>query len=493
MSPSSSSSDGDAFGGTVDTIARRGSRDFATAASDGTRLSGSDLYLVAVDEAFAATARDVRDGPLGARVSALSDGDDVERLSAGPERGREPLASAPIELSVRPSRGASSERAVPGSASPAGPEPRESPGVARSDGVPRWPSRESPPGSEDVLNCIDDLFCVIDREGRLQRWNESVRSVTDYSDREIEAMGPLGLIAERDRERVADSVNEAFETGSSRVEASVRTKGGERVPIEFVSSAIDTHRDETMVAGVGRAISERKRRQRRLEESNERLEQFAYAASHDLQEPLRMVSSYLRLIEERYGELLDEDGEEFLEFAVDGADRMREMIDGLLAYSRIESGGDRFEPVELDDVVADVRDSLQVMCDEHRAEVTVDSLPRVEGDRSQLRQLFQNLLDNAMGNGGDAPPRIHVSAERDGERWLLSVRDEGVGIDPADAERIFEAFQSLDGPDENGSGIGLALCKRIVERHGGDIRVDSALGEGATFSFTLPAAGDDGE
>jgi light-regulated signal transduction histidine kinase (bacteriophytochrome) len=206
-----------------------------------------------------------------------------------------------------------------------------------------------------------------------------------------------------------------------------------------------------------------------------------------------MVSSYLQLIEERYGDALDEDGQEFLEFAVDGADRMREMIDGLLAYSRIESEGDSFEPIELDAVVADVRDTLRMLSEEHRADITVDPLPRVEGDRRQLRQLFQNLLDNAMANSGDAPPRIHISAERDGDRWLVSVRDEGVGIDPADADRIFEVFQSLDGPDENGSGIGLALCKRIVERHGGSIWVDSRLGAGATFSFTLPVVGDDSE
>ncbi|WP_123622339.1 PAS domain S-box protein [Halorubrum sp. CSM-61] len=345
----------------------------------------------------------------------------------------------------------------------------------------------------DVLNTIDDLFYVIDREGNFRRWNESVRSVTGYTDEEIEEMGPLGLIVEEDRERLADNIGETFKTGNGRIEASVRTKSGDRIPVEFVASVIDTPDDEHMIAGIGRDISERKERQRQLEESNERLEQFAYAASHDLQEPLRMVSSYLQLIDERYADALDEDGQEFLEFAVDGADRMREMIDGLLAYSRIESKGDSFEPVELEAVVADVRDSLQMRSDECEAEITVDSLPRVEGDRGQLHQLFQNLLDNAMAYSGDAPPRIRVSAERDGERWVVSVSDEGVGIDPADADRVFEVFQSLDGPDGNGSGIGLALCKRIVERHGGDIWVDSRPGAGATFSFTLPPAGDDDE
>jgi PAS domain S-box-containing protein len=345
----------------------------------------------------------------------------------------------------------------------------------------------------DVLNSIDDLFYVVDREGHFQRWNETIPSITGYSDDEIEAMGPLGLVVEEDRERVVESIGETVKTGSGRVEASIRTKRGDRVPMEFVASAIESPSNEVMIAGIGRDITERKRRQQRLEESNERLEQFAYAASHDLQEPLRMVSSYLRLIEDRYGDAFDEDGQEFLEFAVDGADRMREMINGLLAYSRIESQGDSFEPVELDDVVDDVRETLRMMCDEHEAEITGDPLPRVKGDPGQLRQLFQNLLENAMTNSGDAPPRIHLTAEGNGDQWVISVRDEGVGIDPSDTERIFEVFQSLDGPGESGSGIGLALCKRIVERHGGDIWVDSSVGDGATFSFTLPAVGDDDE
>ncbi len=345
----------------------------------------------------------------------------------------------------------------------------------------------------DILDAIDDLFYVVDREGNYRRWNESLTTVTGYSDDEIEAMNSLEFIVEEDRERVAAGIEEIFETGDSRVEATVRTKTGEHVPIEFVASALTTPDGERVLAGIGRDITERKHRQQRLKASNERLEQFAYAASHDLQEPLRMVSSYLRLIDRRYSDTLDKDGQEFLEFAVDGADRMRDMIDGLLAYSRIESQGVSFEAVDLDDIFADARDNLSVMVSENDAEITVDALPRVEGDRGQLCQLFQNLLDNAMTYSGQSPPRIHVSAERDGSQWVISVRDEGIGIDPDDADRIFQVFQSLETSDSQGSGIGLALCKRIVERHGGDIWVDSSPGEGATFSFTLPAAGDDDE
>ncbi|RKD98206.1 MEDS domain-containing protein [Halopiger aswanensis] len=233
---------------------------------------------------------------------------------------------------------------------------------------------------------------------------------------------------------------------------------------------------------------ERTQRERALEESNERLEQFAYAASHDLQEPLRMVTSYLQLLENRYADAFDEDGREFLAYAVDGADRMREMIDGLLAYSRIETQGDPLEPVELDALVDDVRADLQIQIEETGTEIATDDLPRVEGDASQLRQVFQNLLENAIQYSGDTPPAIRVDATRRGREWVISVEDDGIGIDPADQDRVFTVFDRLHSREEyEGTGIGLALCQRIVERHGGDIWVDSEPGEGSTFSFTLPA------
>ncbi|WP_265110566.1 PAS domain S-box protein [Halosolutus halophilus] len=237
-------------------------------------------------------------------------------------------------------------------------------------------------------------------------------------------------------------------------------------------------------------VTERKEYQRQLEASNERLEQFAYAASHDLQEPLRMITSYLQLIERRYGDELDDDGEEFIEFAVDGAERMREMIDGLLEYSRIETRGDPFQTVDLDDVVEDVRTDLQLRIDEADAEITSESLPAVHGDGDQLRQVLQNLLSNAIEYSGDEPPQIEITAENDGSDWIVSVHDEGIGIDPDETDRIFEVFQRLHGHEDDGTGIGLALCRRIVERHGGEIWVDSEPGEGTTVSFTVPAARD---
>ncbi|MFC6717572.1 PAS domain-containing protein [Natrialbaceae archaeon GCM10025810] len=253
-----------------------------------------------------------------------------------------------------------------------------------------------------------------------------------------------------------------------------------------------TDADGDVFAGMVMAqdVTDRTRYQRQLEESNERLEQFAYAASHDLQEPLRMITSYLTLLERRYGDDLDGDGAEFLAFAVDGADRMRNMIDGLLEYSRVETTGKPLEPVDLGAIIDDVRTDLQLQIEEHDARIDVETpLPRVEGDASQLRQVFQNLLTNAITYSGDEPPRIEIEAERSGTTVVVSVDDEGIGIDPDSESRIFEVFQRLHTHAEHpGTGIGLSICQRIVERHGGEIRVDSEPGEGSTFSFSLPAA-----
>ena len=228
-----------------------------------------------------------------------------------------------------------------------------------------------------------------------------------------------------------------------------------------------------------------------LETSNERLEQFAYAASHDLQEPLRMVSSYLQLVETRYRDDLDEDGLEFIDFAVDGADRMRAMIDSLLDYSRVTTRGDPLELTDAGAVLEGVLDELRPQIEATSATVTVDELPTVTADADQLAQLFEHLLGNAMEYSGSEAPRVHVSAERTGDRWRFSVTDEGVGIDPEFHDRIFEVFEKVhagsEAPEIGSGGIGLALCKRIVERHGGDIWVESSPGDGATFSFTLSA------
>ncbi|WP_226040675.1 PAS domain S-box protein [Natrinema sp. DC36] len=299
-------------------------------------------------------------------------------------------------------------------------------------------------------------------------------------------------------EETSDTLEPALRAALEGEERTVELEYAGREWVLYTAPITDNRGD--VFAGVSMAhdITERKEYQRRLEEtidrleeSNRRLEQFAYAASHDLQEPLRMVSSYLQLIESRYADELDEDGEEFLAFAVDGADRMRDMIDGLLAYSRVETQGDPLEPVDFDSVLESVLADLQLQIEETDAEIETDTLPRVKGDASQLRQVLQNLLSNALEYSGDEPPQVSVDAERRGREWVISVHDEGIGIDPDDQERVFEVFQRLHSREKySGTGIGLALCQRIIERHGGEIWVDSESGAGATFSFVLPAADD---
>ena len=254
----------------------------------------------------------------------------------------------------------------------------------------------------------------------------------------------------------------------------------------------DVHFVQTIARILATTIERRERRERlrttvaQLERSNERLERFAYITSHDLQEPVRMISSYLQLLEMRYADELDEDAEEFIDFAVGGAERIRNMIHDLLTYSRIDSRGGEFELTDVNDVLDDVRRELHRRIEETDAEITADDLPTVSADADQLARLFEELIDNALTYRSEDPPRIHVGVEcRDGT-WRFSVSDEGVGIDPEYEDRIFEIFRRLHRDDEHeGTGAGLALCQRIVERHGGEIRVESEPGEGATFYFAL--------
>jgi signal transduction histidine kinase len=250
--------------------------------------------------------------------------------------------------------------------------------------------------------------------------------------------------------------------------------------IAFALYSIELEERRREAAKLKQAIKE-------LERSNIELEQFAYVASHDLQEPLRMVSSYVQLLARRYKGKLDADADDFIAYAVDGANRMQMLINDLLAYSRVSTRGGPFEPTECEAVLEQTLANLQVAITDSGAVVTHDTLPTIMADDFQLGQLFQNLIDNAIKFRSEKPPCVHISAERKGNEYVFSVRDNGIGIDPEYADRIFRIFQRLHNRGKYpGTGIGLAICKKIVERHGGRIWVDSQPGRGATFYFTMP-------
>jgi light-regulated signal transduction histidine kinase (bacteriophytochrome) len=272
-----------------------------------------------------------------------------------------------------------------------------------------------------------------------------------------------------------------------------RRKDGTELPVEISLSPLNVT-GETLVISIIRDISERReweealaRRSAELEQSNAELQQFAYVASHDLQEPLRMVVSFLELLKRRYVGKLDHEADEFIQFAVDGGLRMQQLIQDLLRYSRTGSRELAVELVDSGEVLDEAMVGLGPAIADSKARVMHGDLPHVQADRVQLGQLFQNLIANGIKFHGDAAPRVEVGAERAAGGWVFSVRDNGIGIPPDQMDRIFRVFQRLHSQSEYpGSGIGLAICKRIVERHGGRIWVDSMPGKGTTFFFTIP-------
>ncbi len=334
-----------------------------------------------------------------------------------------------------------------------------------------------------IENFPNGAVALVDRELRYRIAGGSPVVETVQTGRELEGK----RVAEALPGPVAEAVVPRYEAALKGESSRFEHQHDGRFSQFHIFPVRDEHGEVLYAMGMSQDITQRREYEHRLEESNKHLEQFAYAASHDLQEPLRMISTYLQMIETRYIHRLDDDAEEFFEYVIDGAQRMRAMIQSLLQYSRVAQGGPSLERTDANRVLEDVLNDLRLKIDETDAEVRVEELPVVKADPDQLGQVFRNLIANALTYRGDQRPRVSVSAERTPFRWVFTVEDEGVGVPEAYAEKIFEVFEQIPhGEEASGTGVGLAICQQIVERHGGRIWVDSEPGQGARFSFTMP-------
>lgn len=292
------------------------------------------------------------------------------------------------------------------------------------------------------------------------------------------------------QERLRDSIQKAATGEFVRYEVDVVGKDDAVITIDFsIKPVFDANDKVIQLIPEGRNITDMVLLREELERSNNELQNFAYIASHDLQEPLRMVTSFLNLLKDEYDGQLSDDADQYIDFAVDGAQRMKQLIQDLLSYSRISTQGDEFADVDIDNVLQNVLDNLAVTI--HESDVTIicnTSLPTIKGDKSQLTSLFQNLISNAIKfQQSDQQPIITIAVEEKGAYWQFEISDNGIGIDPKFYDRIFTIFQRLHNrTDYAGTGIGLAMCKKIVERHSGTIWLESKLGEGSKFYFLLP-------
>ncbi len=341
----------------------------------------------------------------------------------------------------------------------------------------------------------DYAIVMLDPDGLVVSWNSGAERIKGYQAEEIIGRSFACFYpAEKVQQGHPQKLLEIAKTKGQVEDEGWRVrKDGTRFWTDVVITALWKEGRLWGFSKVTRDITERKKAQQILERqhqelvrSNIELQQFAYIASHDLQEPLRMVTSYLQLLQLRYKEQLDQNANDFIGYAVDGATRMRTLINDLLVYSRVGTRGKPFALTDCDQVMQEAIANLKVTIADQEAIVTWDGLPKVIGDATQLTQLFQNLISNAIKFHRSEPPAVHIVAERQEQGWLFAVQDNGIGIEPQYAERIFEIFQRLHHrTDYPGTGIGLAICRKIVERHGGKIWIESEASQGTTFYFTI--------
>jgi len=335
------------------------------------------------------------------------------------------------------------------------------------------------------------------QNGHFRLVNRQLAYILGYEEDELIGRPSLGFVLAEDRDTVRENAVRMLKAGCSLgYEFRIITK---QAKIKWVMETVAPVHYQRKRATLGSLVdvTERKQVEERLNQitaemqrSNTELEQFAYVISHDLQEPLRMVSSYTQLLAKRYSNKLDSDADEFIAYAVDGAKRMQTLLHGLLDYSRVGTRGKPFSLVNCEHVVEQAVANLKIAIEESGASVSYDVLPTVMGDEGQLVQLFQNLIGNAIKFRREEPPKVHIWAGRRDSVVTFSVNDNGIGINPQHSQSIFEIFRRLHTREEYpGTGMGLAICKKIAERHGGHISVQSQPGQGSTFHFSVDMAG----
>ena len=348
-----------------------------------------------------------------------------------------------------------------------------------------------------ILFYRSPIGTYIIQNGHFRLINRQLAYILGYEEDELIGRPSLGFVLAEDRDTVRENAVSMLKGGCSLgYEFRVVNK---QAKIKWVMETVVPiyYRRKRATLGSLIDVTERKQMEERLKQitdemqcSNTELEQFAYVISHDLQEPLRMVSSYTQLLAKRYSNKLDADADEFIAYAVDGAKRMQTLLHDLLEYSRVGTRGKPSSLVNCEHIVEQAMANLKIAIEECGASVSYDVLPTIMGDEGQLVRLFQNLIGNAIKFRQEEAPQVYISAQRRNNMVTFSVKDNGIGIDRQHSQSIFEIFRRLHTKEEYpGTGMGLAICKKIVERHGGHISVQSQLGQGSTFYFSVDTAG----
>jgi len=359
-------------------------------------------------------------------------------------------------------------------------------------------SKESAAKYRGLLEAAPDAMVVVNQAGVIVLVNVQAEKQFGYRRDELIGHQVKNIIPEGFAERlIADATRSTAEALAQHIGAGIelsgRRKNGTEFPIEIMLSPLASVEGILVTAAI-RNISSRKKSERELalanqvlEESNLELKQFAYIASHDLQSPLRSITGFVQLLQQEYAGKLDEQAQDWIQRTVAAVARMQTLIRDLLSYSRVDARSGPFKRIPFLDIVNDALILLESSIHDSGGQIACGELPIVMGDRSQLVQLMQNLIGNGLAYRSDQPPLIEISAKRSGKDWIFSVRDNGIGIDPKHSEQVFEIFKRLHNQrDKPGTGIGLAVCRRVVNRHGGKIWVESELGHGSTFHFTIP-------